>query len=106
MRHLKVKATLSRDLQTVLVTVIEQTHFGEHFVPGGIFINADISNNTRIVLHGVTPRHKRAWLDCGGEGMDVYYLKGNDKDQCRFTIPLHKWKPLKAAIEAYNEKYA
>ena len=106
MRHLKVKATLSRDLQTVLVTVLEQTHFGEHFTPYGIFVNIDFINNTRIVLHGATPKQKRAWLNNGGEGNDVYYLKGDEHDTCSFIIPLHKWKPLKAAIKAYNEEYA
>lgn len=96
-RHIKYKAELSIDGNSVYVQIIEQTHRGESFSPmsryfqrGGIRLGSSLFPES--IRHDIL-------------GLLTVYCRGEliDKDNDVITMPIKEYYLFKAAILDYNE---
>ena len=95
-QHIKVRAILSSNKESVELVILEQTHRG------------DLFGNVRNPREGTFKHEGYRLKSC--EFPDKYdfgeiYLRGREtaSDNIPITISIQEWPMLKAAIKAYNE---
>ena len=116
MKHLKLRGELTQELDSVLVSVVEQTHVGDdfgHSYTGGGFSKCEFSIfTTSADRHVILTSYNRPISEQIPQQEYVYedgkllklYLNGISEND-RLTgakVSLKNWTAIKEAVTAYN----
>lgn len=96
-RHIKYKAVLQMPtMDTVLVTILQQTHFSDNFMPHE-------SESTHFIR--VNGYYIQSARGCSAGRMEYYHvrLSANPVDfKVSFVLPVEEYKRFKACVQEYN----
>lgn len=101
MKHIKLKAKYNPknpENMRVEVRVIEQTHRGHEF---GAINSGFLHNNVHLYSCGCPEFRVRSFSLS-------FYLRGDysESDEVSVFMSVAHWEAVKAAVKAYNEKFA